>query len=1109
MVGSGTDAHPCVILDRTDLAAINEGRSLSYRLDADIDLTGADWVPLTPAGDELGPFTGKLDGNRHSIRNLRIDSPAASNIGLFSVTYLATISNLSLTDVHIAGDGTVGAVAALAGDTTLSHVSVTGEISAVDGYAGGLVGVTGDLTGGEPAGGGGIFGVHVEQVSSSASVTASSPTSTDVGGLVGQIQFSSTIADSRATGTVSGNGHVGGLVGAAILTDLAISRSLSTVEASAGVGKPKGGIVGYSEGAGTRTATDTYWNADAAGAAGGITGASPKTLAELKNSSTYPTWSISSDWSSATIWGICQAPDMATIPFLTWVHSTSPCAAPAEPTVATGAASAVTSGSVELAATVDANDSDTSSLAIHLTTSATAAASRSGDAQPTYPPTATGDGATPVFAPVTGLAGNTTYYYWVQATNAGGTAYGEVKQFTTPHSCATYTWSRGGDGTAANPYRVASAQDLAQAAECVDASFQQVADVSLAEFTDWTPVGTESSRFSGSYDGAHYRILNLRINDPALDGAGVFGWASEAAFSNLNDITGTVAGRNYAGGLVGYVVDSSISHVHSSTTVSGAGSYAGGLAGLVNGTAISASSAAGAVSAGSHTGGLAGYAGATSIVDSWASGDAIGDWGVGGLVGTGLQDSRITRSNATGAVTGTTRVGGLVGELDLSVDASSITVTDSYASGSASATSGAVGGLVGLARDVTSITRSYSTGGGSATMGGFAGYVSRATSAPASFWDSESSGQSRATESSSPGSVDAVGRTTAQMQDITTFTATGWDIESTCTFTSSVWAICPAINNGYPYLQRVTEPGPSPTPGPAPEPAPSPTGGGSGGGSSASEQAPAPALRLPAPSASGVPGPVAPTSPLTPGMAFGLLDGQPIDVTASSGPGTNSLTLRGTGFETSFDGVFRPSTSTRASAPSRVLLPGSTVAVRGSGARPGSSIALYAFSDATRLAVLTADSSGAYAGTLRVPSGLPLGNHALQVASTTPSDQSLVVSVGVTVARQARATTVTIVRFPESSTALTKAATARLASLARLLRSAREVTVACTGVVPRKRADAGSRDLAKRRAQRACDALSMRGVKAALTASTRTIEFRHGTPGGTVRVVTTQRISAA
>ena len=114
---------------------------------------------------------------------------------------------------------------------------------------------------------------------------------------------------------------------------------------------------------------------------------------------------------------------------------------------------------------------------------------------------------------------------------------------------------------------------------------------------------------------------------------------------------------------------------------------------------------------------------------------------------------------ATGSVTGSSYVGGLVGR-------NSGRITTSYGSGMVTG-DGSVGGLVGYNRR-GSIATSYSTGAvsGEKEVGGFVGRNGYGE-INSSLWDMEASGLSM--------SDGGVGKTTAEMQTASTFLEVGWD----------------------------------------------------------------------------------------------------------------------------------------------------------------------------------------------------------------------------------------------------------------------------------------------------------------------------------------------
>ncbi len=165
--------------------------------------------------------------------------------------------------------------------------------------------------------------------------------------------------------------------------------------------------------------------------------------------------------------------------------------------------------------------------------------------------------------------------------------------------------------------------------------------------------------------------------------------------------------------------------------------------------------------------GLFGYAsGATlrniGLVNAYVRGQSL----VGSLVGALDAGSTVSDSYASSTVISTNSnsvAGGLIGLLRG-------TLTNSYAMGSVSGTN-IVGGLVGANQAAGTITNSYATGtvNGSADVGGLVGQSSATVTA--SFWDTQTSGQA-----TSAGGAGAVGKTSAEMKTLATFT--GWDIDA-------------------------------------------------------------------------------------------------------------------------------------------------------------------------------------------------------------------------------------------------------------------------------------------------------------------------------------------
>jgi len=136
--------------------------------------------------------------------------------------------------------------------------------------------------------------------------------------------------------------------------------------------------------------------------------------------------------------------------------------------------------------------------------------------------------------------------------------------------------------------------------------------------------------------------------------------------------------------------------------------------------------------------------------------DVTGAAYIGGLVGG--NGGTVSNSYSTGNVICTYMAGGLIGM-------NTGTVSDSYSRSNVTSETGA-SGLAG--QNNGTISNSYSTGSvtGSDSTGGLVGYNEGTVGD--SFWDIETSGQAT--------SAGGTGKTTAEMQHITTFLEAGWNI---------------------------------------------------------------------------------------------------------------------------------------------------------------------------------------------------------------------------------------------------------------------------------------------------------------------------------------------
>ncbi len=302
----------------------------------------------------------------------------------------------------------------------------------------------------------------------------------------------------------------------------------------------------------------------------------------------------------------------------------------------------------------------------------------------------------------------------------------------------------------------------------------------------WQPIGNNTSRFTGIFDGSRCSIDGLYADRPSQVNVALFGViGSSAHVLNLELINTYSRGFEYTGSLAGSNIGT-IEYSHSMDCEVEGTEYLRPVGGLVgyNGGTISESSVSGRITGVTHVGGLVGYNGGT-ISRSYSSVNVDAtDAYSGGLVGNQLDGGFISSSYSSGNVYGHDCSGGLVG-----MDAG--TISDSY---STSEVNGAdhVGGLVGFKSGV--VTNSYSVGSvtGTGTLGGLIGR-SHDVVVTASFWDMETSG---ITESDG-----GTGKLTAEMMDLTTFTDADWNIsnvESGMYDPEHIWNI--VDSETYPFL---------------------------------------------------------------------------------------------------------------------------------------------------------------------------------------------------------------------------------------------------------------------------------------------------------------------
>ena len=260
-----------------------------------------------------------------------------------------------------------------------------------------------------------------------------------------------------------------------------------------------------------------------------------------------------------------------------------------------------------------------------------------------------------------------------------------------------------GDGS----YTVTTADGLKNVAKLVNeegkTDINITLDTDLTLTGEWTPIGTESQPYTGTFNGKDKTITGLTVNQEGTNYVGLIGYLGsggkvhnvvlegvQITSDNRSGYAGGVAGNSFGGTLencsvsgsvsgsfsVGGVVGSqwggSITGCNSSATVKGV-IFAGGIAGETNsGASLTGCYATGDVTVendgtnNSHAGGVVGYNGGGTLTACYATGSVTGSGSgtiyVGGVTGSNNLGILTACYHAKGDVSGPTgTTGGVAG----------------------------------------------------------------------------------------------------------------------------------------------------------------------------------------------------------------------------------------------------------------------------------------------------------------------------------------------------------------------------------------------------------------------------------------------------------------
>lgn len=246
----------------------NYADNYTYKIMADIDLSSiANWEPLAN-------FKGVLEGNNHSINNLKIDRPTLDSSGVFREITNATIKNIAFNNANTNAKSDSALLVGKVNSGTISNIIATNlNCTALEYRATGLVGI--------------IFSGTIENCNVQGSIKANAGNASglvgnvnlnndpiiirnnitnvtvegvqNVAGLCGVIDgtnmqegSSAEILSNNVGGQIrSANGSVGGLIGVISITDLNIYNDNINVVGNISktnvisLGSSSGGLIGY------------------------------------------------------------------------------------------------------------------------------------------------------------------------------------------------------------------------------------------------------------------------------------------------------------------------------------------------------------------------------------------------------------------------------------------------------------------------------------------------------------------------------------------------------------------------------------------------------------------------------------------------------------------------------------------------------------------------------------------------------------------------------------------------------------------------------------------------------------------------------------------------
>lgn len=229
-----------------------------------------------------------------------------------------------------------------------------------------------------------------------------------------------------------------------------------------------------------------------------------------------------------------------------------------------------------------------------------------------------------------GLYVDTAYQYYVKASNQW------TEMDSNEVETETIILKLNGSGSQESPYIIHSVEDLETVRDLVNdstttkvfgnACYQLAEDLDLSS-VNWTPIGTESCPFNGTFNGNYDTISGVD--------ASIFGYCGNAVIENMV-VYGAISSKDSnVGGIVGRIENGQIENCAFYGTVSGVDNV-GGIVGAMQKE--------------------------SNLIRCYQIGEVSGNNAVGGIVGQTDQASLSSCYHAGGTVNGTGKTGGIAGQ---------------------------------------------------------------------------------------------------------------------------------------------------------------------------------------------------------------------------------------------------------------------------------------------------------------------------------------------------------------------------------------------------------------------------------------------------------------